>query len=173
MRRLFAIAALHAALAGAAEPQGFTLEMKEPPFRVAIPALPAMEMKRHPFAGERPHLRLIGESGPYTVSVITPTADPGMGPEQCARSTAGTLSERPGVPKQVMRVRLDADTYLVMYPSKLPGGVQLHAHLLSAAGGTHCVEVHASRVVSSEADIDRWFKQDFREARIAPGPSAK
>jgi hypothetical protein len=34
----------------------------------------------------------------------------------------------------------------------------LHAHLMSAVGGTHCVEVHVSKFPATEDDIQSWYK---------------
>jgi len=36
--------------------------------------------------------------------------------------------------------------------------VQLHAHLVSGIGGTHCVEVHISKFPASEDDVKAWNK---------------
>jgi hypothetical protein len=147
----------------------FVLEMEAPAFRVQIPSLPPMRMEPRPMAAGRPHLRLMGFEGPFTVTVLTPTADAGMTAQDCAGSTIGALPARPGVPTQdrIYKARIDANTFVAIYVSPMPGFVQLHAHLVSAAGGTHCVEVHASRTSTSKEDIDLWFK-GFGSARIEP-----
>jgi hypothetical protein len=36
---------------------------------------------------------------------------------------------------------------------------------MSAAGGTHCIEVHASKIATTQDDIEPWFK-GFGKARI-------
>jgi hypothetical protein len=68
---------------------------------------------------------------------------------------------------ELIRERLDDSTYVVMYAAQLPGFLQLNAHFLSAAAGTHCVEVHAAKMATSLEDVDPWFKA-FSEARIEP-----
>ena len=163
-----ALAACAALDAAGQAVQGFAFEVDKPPFRVSIPDLPAMKMGPHPGAATHPHLRYLGSEGDYTISIITPTADPGMSAQDCATFSVRTLGERPSVPKEVFRARLNPTTYVAMYPARMEGFVQLHAHFLSAAGGSHCVEVHASKVVRSEEDIRRWFKESFRNARIEP-----
>jgi len=147
----------------------FLLEMDAPAFRVQIPSLPALKMEPHPMAAAHPQLRLVGSEEPFTVTVLTPTADAGMTAQDCAGSTIGSLSKRPGVPTQdkIYKARIDANTFIAIYVSPMSGFVQLHAHLISAAGGTHCVEVHASRVSTSKEDVDPWFR-GFSRARIEP-----
>lgn len=152
-----ALLMLHGSLCAAS---GFTLEVKSPDVTVTLPDfIPSMKMAPHPMRMTRTHLRLLGHDGPYTVSVITPTADKGMGPRECAAATTSSLAGRPGVPplKEVVKGRLNERTYIAMYGSRLPDGVQLHAHLFSAAG-THCIEVHVSKVASPDEDFDPWFK---------------
>ncbi len=147
----------------------FAFDVQEPPFRVSIPRLPVMHMADHPFKSTQPHLRLLGSKEPYSVSILTPTADAGMRPVDCASSTVNSLVRRPGVPSQdrIYKAKLDSNTYIAMYVTPMSGFVQLHAHLLSAAGGTHCVEVHASMVSKSKEDVEPWFKS-FADARIEP-----
>ncbi|TWO72363.1 hypothetical protein FN976_06580 [Caenimonas sedimenti] len=66
---------------------------------------------------------------------------------------------------KIRKGRIDANTFIALDASPLPGAVQMHAHLFSAAGGTHCVEVHATKVATSEADAESWFR-GFAGARI-------
>lgn len=145
------------------------IEVEKPAFRISVPGLPAMTMEDHPGRASAPHLRLLGSQGPYTVSLLVPTADAGMTAEECASFTINRLPGRPGVPPQdrIYKARIDPNTYLALYVSPLPSGKQLHAHLLSSAGGTHCVDLHASLVSKSNDDADAWFKA-FSGARIEP-----
>ena len=149
--------------------EGFVFEVNSPNFRVTLPNIPAMKLEVHPMQASRPHLRLLGSEGPYTVSVMTPTADAGMSALDCASSTLGTLSQRPGVPpqQQVFRARINDTTFVAMYASPIRNAIHLHAHLISAVGGTHCVEVHASKVSTSQDDLKPWFT-GFGKANIEP-----
>jgi len=162
--------ALALALAAApAAAEEFAFAVTAPAFKVTIPNLPPLEMKPHPMAQTHPHLRFLGTKGAYTVSVITARAAAGMTALECAGAILRSLSERPNVPPaaELHRARLDDHTYAVMYAAQLPGFLQLNAHLLSAAAGTHCIEVHAAKIATSLEDIDPWFKA-LGEARIAP-----
>jgi hypothetical protein len=128
-----------------------------------------MAMGPHPLQATHPHLRFYGSEGPYTLSILTPTADRGMTALECASSTIRSLGSRPNVPRaeDVYRARIDDNTFVAIYAARMPGFLQLHAHFVSAAGGTHCVEVHASKVVTSKDDIAPWFK-GFGKAKIEP-----
>ena len=67
-----------------------------------------------------------------------------------------------------MKARLNDRTFVAIYAAPLVVGVQLHAHLLSAAGGgTHCVEVHATRVSIDEDDLASWIT-NLQKASIEP-----
>lgn len=145
----------------------FVFEVASPKFKVTLPGIPRMQMQTHPLNASQPHLRYLGSAGAYTVSVITPTAAAGMTALECASSTVRSMAARPGFPPpdQVLKTRLDDNTFAAMYAAPLGNLVQLHAHFLSAAGGTHCVEVHASKVSDSVDDVDPWFK-GFSAARI-------
>ena len=146
-----------------------SFDVAEPAFRVSIPRLPPMTMGEHPMRPGQPHLQLLGNKDAYTVSVLTPTADPGMKAVDCASSTINQLARRPNVPPQdrIYKARIDSNTYIAIYASPMQGFLLLHAHLLSAAGGNHCVEVHASMISTSKDDVEPWFK-NFSDARIEP-----
>jgi hypothetical protein len=145
----------------------FAFEVPSPKFKVTLPNIPQLRMDVHPMNASRPDLRFLGSEGPYTVSIMTPTADSGMTALECASSMLRTLSQRPGVPQQdqVYRARINDNTYVAIYASKIPGAVHLHAHFMSAVAGTHCVEVHASKISTSPDDLDAWFK-GFGKANI-------
>ncbi|GGC18431.1 hypothetical protein GCM10011572_44780 [Pseudoduganella buxea] len=118
-------------------------------------------MNEHPLHHDKPHLRYLGSDGPYTVSVMTPTADGRMTAADCAGSMVKRLVARPGMPPldSIFRARLNDRTYAAIYAMPGAGKPVLHAHILSAAtGGTHCIEVHVSRIAGSQDDVAPWFK---------------
>jgi hypothetical protein len=145
----------------------FAFEVAAPSFKVSIPGLPPMKMETHPLHAEQPHLRYLGSEGPYTVQVATPTAAKGMTALECASATLRSMAARPGLPpsSEMYKAKLDDHTFVAMYLAAVGDVVQLNAHLLSAAGGTHCVEVHASKMSTSQDELDPWFDA-FNRARI-------
>ena len=147
--------------------EGFAFEVASPKFKVIIPGIPQMKMDVHPNNATQPQLRFLGTDDPYTVAVFTPAAAAGMTPLECAGAIARTLAARPGTPpsSQILKARLDGNTFVAFYATPLVAGVLLHAHLLSAAGGTHCVEVHATRVSIQEDDLGSWIT-DLDKASI-------
>jgi len=168
-----ACVALSAAAAHAGE--GFSFEMPKERLRILIPDIPQMEMADHPNAAMQPHARYMGRDGTgYTISILTPTSDPGFGPEACAVSIFNSLMARYRLdPKNVTRRKVDANTFVVLFPVRMDPFVQFKAYVLSGYGGSHCLEVHASRMVSA-ADKDvlveqltAWFK-GFHGARVEP-----
>jgi len=152
----------------AAAAEDFVFAVASPKFKVTLPGIPPMKMETHPKHAAQPHLRYLGSSGPYTVSVVTPAAEAGMTPLECASATVRSMAARPGVPPsaEMYKARLDERTFVAIYTTEIEGIVQLHAHLLSAAGGAHCVEVHALRVSASPEDLEPWVR-GFDGARIA------
>lgn len=126
-------------------------------------------MEVHPKNASQPHLRFLGSAEPYTVAVFTPTAVEGMTPLECAGAVARTLAARPGTPppSQIIKARLNNNTFVAMYAVSLALGVQLNAHLLSGVGGRHCIEVHATKISIDEEDLATWVTE-LEKASIEP-----
>ncbi len=150
----------------------FRFDMPEPKLRISIPDLPQFVLGVHPNASAQPHARYFG-GGPdgYSLSILLPTADPGMTALECARSISGSLAKRYELdPKFVVTHRSNERTFVMLFPFRAGPIVQLKAYLLSGTG-THCVEVHVSKTLSAanrEAGADAiaaWF-QGFRQATI-------
>ena len=149
--------------------EGFAFEVASPKFKVSIPGLPRMKMELHPGNASQPHLRFLGADGPYTVAVFTPAAAAGMTPLECAGATVKALSARPDVPPstEVYKSRLNDKTYVALYAVQIATGARLHAHLMSAAAGTHCIEIHVTLISMDEEELDAWAAA-FAKARIEP-----
>ena len=150
--------------------EGFLFEVDSPRFRVAIPGIPQLKMETHPKNASQPHLRFLGSAEPYTVAIFTPAAVEGMTPLECAGAVARTLPSRPGTPppSQILKARLNHNTFVVLYAAPLAVGVQLNAHILSAAtGGKYCIEVHATKISVDEEDLASWVTE-LEKASIEP-----
>jgi len=149
--------------------EGFFFEVDSPKFRIAIPGIPQMKMEVHPNKASQPHLRFLGSAEAYTVAVFTPAAVEGMTPLECAAAVARTLAARPGTPPpdQVIKARLNNNTFVAMYAVPRVMGVELNAHILSGIGGRHCVEVHATKVSVDEEDLASWVTE-LENASIDP-----
>lgn len=149
--------------------EGFLFDVDSPGFRITMPAIPQLRMELHPKNASQPHLRYLGSAEPYTVAVFTPTAAEGMTPLECAGAIARMLAARSGTPppSQVLKTRLDNNTFVAIYAAPLPPGVQLNAHILSAAGGRHCIEVHVTKMSIDEEDLASWFTE-IEKASIEP-----
>ena len=162
-----AVLLLYASLSCRAE--GFLFEVDSPRFKITIPGIPQLRMEVHPQNASQPHLRFLGSADPYTVAVYTPTAVEGMTPLECAVAVARTLAARPGTPpsSQIVKARLNSNTFVAMYAAPLGVGVQLHAHILSAIGGKHCIEVHATKASIDEEDLASWVVE-LEKASIEP-----
>jgi hypothetical protein len=164
---LGAVLLLYASLSCRAE--GFLFEVDSPRFKITIPGIPQLRMEVHPKNASQPHLRFLGSAEPYTVAVFTPTAVEGMTPLECAGAVARTLAARPGTPpsSQIIKARLNSNTFVAMYAASLGIGVQLHAHILSAVGGRYCIEVHATKISIDEEDLASWVTE-IEKASIEP-----
>ncbi len=144
----------------------YRFELSQPAIRITLPNLPRIEMLRHPLNGEKPHLRMMGNNQDINVLIITPTAEPGMTPIDCASASATSILARYEVqPQQVFRGRADENTFLLIYGYPQGEFVLLNAHVLSASKAGYCVEVHVSKISTSEADVSPWFN-GFGESKI-------
>ena len=139
--------------------EDFKFEVASPRFRISIPGVPQLKMEVHPRHAAQPQLRYLGAEEAYAVSVFTPTAAAGMTPLECASAIVRTLGGRPGVPPpaEVYKARLNATTYVAAYAAPAGGTMQLNAHFMSAAGGTHCIEVHATKTMIEEEELAPWL----------------
>ena len=160
-----AAALLHVAPACAAD--GFAVDLTAPNVHISIPNLPNFPLARHPFADTQPHLRLMGSSATgVTVSVLMPTAAPGMTPVECAASSLASTVRRFKLARDdYVAAKLDDSTFALLFIVRNPEFAQLETYLFSAAGGTHCVEVHASKMTRSSDDVVPW-RQSFEGASI-------
>jgi hypothetical protein len=149
--------------------EGFLFEVASPGFRVTMPGIPQMRMEVHPQNASQPHLRYLGSAEPYTVAIFTPAAAEGMTPLECASAVARTLAARSGTPpsSQVLKAKLDNNTFVAIYAAPITPGVRLNAHILSAAGGRHCIEVHVTKISLDEEDLASWFTE-IEKASIEP-----
>jgi hypothetical protein len=153
-----------AACAGDPAPEHFVFEMNEPRVRIVIPDAPPMQMGPHPRVDLR-HARFLGANAAYSLSVLTPTADPGMDAAACARSMSSDIFRQFGLKREdVVARRPNERTFLLLFPVKVDPILQLKAYLLSSAEG-YCVQVHLSKTVTSKDDIEPWFR-GFGNARI-------
>lgn len=148
--------------------EGFSAEITEPSLRVIIPGLPKMSMGRHPLAETHPYARLAGVDGAgTTVSILLPTADRRMAALECAASSLAATANRYGLARdKYVAATLNETTFAMLFVVPKPDFLQLQAFLFSAAGGTHCVEVHASRLTQNPDDVVAWRKS-FEGALIS------
>jgi hypothetical protein len=152
----------------------FSFDVPENRFRVVIPEMPQIKMTPHPLAASRPDARYLGgdEKSGYTISILTPTADKGMTPEDCASSSYRGLLKRYGVEeKYVVARRNNPTTFVVLFPTRAGPLLQLKAYLLSGYNGDHCIDVHVSRNFNVDGgeqlakDMKEWF-ESFTKASI-------
>lgn len=152
---------------------GYSFQMPDEKIRIVIPDIPQMTMGPHPLSKERRDMRFMG-SGPdgITVTILTPTADAGMTPQDCANSSYKSLLSRFSLdPKFVSTHRSADSTFVVLFPYRAGSTMQLKAFILSGYGGTHCIDVHVSKTVlptSKEAfaeELARWYG-GFRDSKI-------
>ncbi len=148
---------------------GFVAEVSAPNFKILLPNIPEFKLQKHPSNAANPHMKLLGSQGPYTISVLAPTADKGMTANDCASALIQSFSKRPGLPpaESIYKARINSNTFIAIYVLKNDKLRLLNAHIMSAAGGTHCVEVHVAKETAVKEDVEPWFKA-FGDANIVP-----
>lgn len=148
LRAVLALASVAAAWPAAA----FEQRVDDPGFTVVVPLLPQS-------------VRADVHAAPAARGVIT---------RLCAGEFLRALVKRPGIPDRdsIYRAPLDAGTFLVLYRLGDGGTRTLHAHLLAAARGTHCVEAHFERPLGPGEDEDDW-RRSFAGARIVSDGEAR
>ncbi len=164
------LAAVALAIA-AASSQAFEASVLQPAFTVVVPSLPALALA--PPAADSapaPSLRLVGGDGTTTLAISVDDARRAITPRECAGSFLRTLVARPGMPPRdsIYRAPLNEAVFLVIYILGDEPASVLHAHLLSSAESTHCVEAHFTRASRVGEDEDAW-RRTFSGASIVEG----
>ncbi len=167
MRGLRCIAA--SLLLGAASSAGaFEQTFEAPAFVVSIPGLPNFGLT--PVRATEPQGSVVasGRGGPYLVEITASASTQAGSTRTCAGNFLRELLKRPNMPDRdsIYRAPFDASTFLVLYIIEQQGKRVLHAHLLSAASGTHCVDAHVSRDMGRAEDEDNW-RTTFTGARVS------
>lgn len=154
--------AAHLPTAGA-----FQQSFDGPPFTVSVPRLPAIALT--PQAGTDEGRRRVfrGQDASYVVEVESRQSPAAVSPRNCAGAFLLELVKRPGVPDRdnIYRAPFDADTFLVLYLALDGGAKSLHAHLLSATAGTHCIDAHFTRAWKAGEELDDW-RTTFQGAAV-------
>lgn len=146
----------------------FEQAFEAPAFVVSVPGAPPMQ-----FTSEAPQrkaadaLHASARNGALKVEVAAePSASAGS-TRTCAGAFLRDLVKRPGMPDRdnIYRSPFDASTFLVLYIIDTAGQRVLHAHLLGAAAGTHCIDAHFTKAMGTAEDEDTW-RTTFNGARI-------
>lgn len=145
----------------------FEQQLAEPAMVVSVPRLPQVALGQGRVSADGRARTWAGRNGALEVD-IQATAAPAAGSTRlCAGAFLRELVRRPGMPERdsIYRAPLDVDNFLVLYLLDDTGGRRLHAHLLAAVAGSHCVDAHFSRPVGEGEDVDEW-RQRFGGAAI-------
>jgi hypothetical protein len=156
--RLLAAVVIGSILAPALPACAFELAFEVPPFVVSVPRLPSISVGAPNASQGGNVLTVRGQDTTYIVEITATASGNASSTRTCAGAAVRELLGRPNMPDRdnVYRVPFDSNTFLVLYLLELGGTRLLHAHLLSAAGGTHCVDAHFSRSLLAGEDVDSW-----------------
>jgi hypothetical protein len=154
--RVVAIASTLVVVCGGAS--AFEQGGENPDFTVTVPNLPAIRLAAQAALEPGVTSSMAGEDGTYKVTLVVSRAEKETSTRACAGSFLRSLVARPGMPDRdsIYRTPLDENTFLVLYILGTQGNQRLHAHILSSASATHCIEVHFSRARRDGEDEDIW-----------------
>ena len=143
-----------------------TIEMNDPKARITVPGMHGIEMNVHPMNPQQPVFRLQGGNDVSNVDVSTPSIAADVSPMACASAVASTiLANSPVTREQMFLGRANERTFLIIYGQPLEEAAMLNAHIVSSDASSRCIEVHVSKVSTSDADIEPWFN-GFGDANI-------
>jgi hypothetical protein len=143
------------------------VKVTEPGFTVSIPDLASFELSLHPNASRQPTAKLMGSSTDgVSLSVLTPTADPGTTAAQCASWLAGSVVSRFAPNLDALQVVKAGDNaWVLLFPFEVATVKQLKAYVVSGNGKGHCLEVHISRTMPTDAQRQQWLS-GFRKVTV-------
>jgi hypothetical protein len=155
------------ALLAAGSAGAFELAVSGPDFTVVVPRLPAIPLEAHTAAPPATKA-MRGDDGTHQVLLLVTPSARETSTRSCAGAFLRALVGRPGMPDRdsIYRAPLDTDTFLVLYIQGTPQ--RLHAHLLSSANASHCIELHVSKALREGDDADAW-RRSFQGSHIAAG----
>lgn len=161
---LLAMACL-SAMYGSAD--ALELKAENPDFTVNVPNIPSVHLERQTTSNSSVSTAMAGTDGIYKITLLATKAEKEITTRECAGSFLKSLLARPGMPDRdnIYRTALDENTFLVLYVLVEQGEQQLHAHLLSSANATHCIEMHLSRARVENEDQDSW-RQSFAGSHV-------
>jgi hypothetical protein len=141
-----------------AEAAAFELGLRDPDLHLSVPQVPAIDMQEQPARGSGARRVLIGHDDTFTVELELSRQPNEVSPRTCAGTVLRAIVARPGMPNRdnVYRAPLNATTFLVIYVLNEQQQHKLHAHLISAAGATHCADAHFTRLAKPGQDVDDW-----------------
>jgi len=138
----------------------FELKIARSDFTVTVPNLPPIRLEARITSDPNVSSAMAGEDGIYKVTLVVTKAGKETTTRACAGVFLRALVARPGMPDRdnIYRAALDENTFLVLYILGVGAQQELHAHLLSSAGATDCMEAHFSRARRDGEDEDDWRK---------------
>ena len=136
----------------------FEQSFDAPPFIVSVPRLPSIPLAAPSASQGGGVLTARGQDPTYVVEIIVTASAAASSTRACAGTLLRELIARPNMPSRdnIYRAPVDPNTFLVLYLMERDGKRLLHAHLLSAAGTTHCIDAHFSRTLPAGEDMDSW-----------------
>jgi hypothetical protein len=138
--------------------QELVIRVTDPNFTVTIPGQRQIQLGSHPSASQNPSARLFGASSDgLNVSVLTPKAE-GATTQQCASWLVGSTLARfaPNL-AAVQFFPAGDNAWVLLYHFKIDNLDQLKAHVFSGNDQGQCLEVHMSRLGSSEQQRQAWL----------------
>jgi hypothetical protein len=144
----------------------FDLNLPDPAVSLTVPGIPAIALQEQ--AGSSGKRVLAGQDDTFSVDVELTRQSGDMSPRVCAGTILRAVVAQPGMPSRdnVYRAPLSDTTFLVIYVIGEGQRLRLHAHLISSAGASHCINAHFVRVAKSGQDVDDW-RTTFSSARIS------
>jgi len=135
-----------------------------------VPGVPAAQLHEKTEQSTSSARRLLtGSVSNYSIEVELLPQPIEVSPRVCAGSLLRSLVAQPGMPNRdsIYRAPLNETTFLVIYALGEGQAQKLHAHVISAAGTTHCANAHFIRRGTPGEDIDNW-RTTFTSARVVP-----
>lgn len=171
-RRIRVACFIGAVLLGAAwsSAGAFEQAFDAPAFVVSAPGIPNIRLAAVAPPGSQTGIAARGRDDTYSIEVTALASSQAGSTRSCAGQFLRDLVKRPHMPDRdsIYRAPFDINTFLVLYILEQPGPKVLHAHLVSAAAGTHCIDAHFSRNMKAGEDEDAW-RTTFAGARVREG----
>ena len=148
----------------------FYYKIQYPQIEIIVPEIPNIPLNEHPLSKSYNQFKYLGSEDNFTISILLHEEKDGITEKECALINYENIIQKQYLSKNSVKTILGDDkrTYSMYYKLIVGELIQLHSHLFSAIDSKYCIEIHISKFIEDNDEINSWMR-GFRKAKIKSG----